>query len=240
MDKDEFRILLAILGVILVAGIYLWDRIKNRRSDPVDDLVDVHDPKEDDAFSMVAREGDDVTEDDDLPSFHAYSSDIEIDLEAERRLDGTNVVDNSEPTQLETADQQVDDQLEIVQLYVVAHGDMLFPGKALVEAFEAQELEYGDMKIYHRSAPNSEFPRFSVVNMVEPGAFPDGDYANFQSPGVALFLQPAMVDHPQDAFDDMVQTGAALAARLRGELLDGARNPVNLEVIQKLRNALAE
>ncbi len=240
MDKGEFRILLAILGVMLVAGIYLWDRIKTRRSDPMDGLIDAPEPDEDDAFSMVASEGNDTAEEDDLPSFHAYSSDDENNLDVESSVDDANVVDDSGPTNLGTGDHHSDDQLEIVQLYVIAHGDMLFPGQALVEAFEAQELEYGDMKIYHRSIPNSQFPRFSVVNMVEPGTFPDGDYSNFQSPGIALFLQPAMVDHPQDAFDDMVQTGAALAARLRGEFLDASRNPANLEVIQKLRNALAE
>ncbi len=232
MDKDIFRILLGILGLILIAGIYLWDRYKTQRSEIPGEPEDIVEQSDNDSFSMVPNIADGRADERDLPSFHAYSQDTE---NLSDTLDETN--SNGGVDSIET---EPDDQLDIVQLYVIAHGDMMFSGQALLEAFEAQGLTYGDMKIYHRPAPDTQFPRFSVVNMVEPGTFPDGDYSDFQSPGIALFLQTAVVDRPQEAFDDMVQTGAALAARLRGELLDGLRNPVNLEVIQKVRDSLAE
>ena len=239
MDKDIFRIILAVLGVLLVSGIYVWDRIKTRRRGEIDELpVDEVQPfdavSEEDSFSMIPAGNTNLVADidSDLPSFHAYGDGID-------QADINHSDEFSHQDESSAASEITDDQLDIVQLYVVAHGDMLFPGKALVEAFEALGLEYGDMKIFHRVVPGTEFPHFSIVNMVEPGTFPAGDYATFQSPGVALFLQTALVKEPQEVFDDMLQTASALAARLRGELLDSARKPVTLETIQTLRDSLA-
>ncbi len=239
MDKDIFRIILALLGVLLVLGIYLWDRIKTRRTDDrdasaVDEIRPFENQPEGDSFSMIPEGHTNLASeiDSDLPSFHAYGdgadqADIDDSIDFDRG-------DDSGP-----ASEVTDDQLDIVQLYVVAHDDMLFPGKALIEGFEALGLEYGDMKIFHRAVPGSQFPIFSIVNMVEPGTFPAADYATFQSPGVALFLQTSLVNEPQEAFDDMLQTASTLAARLRGEVLDGARKPVTLDAIQTLRDSLA-
>jgi len=239
MDKDIFRIILALLGVLLVSGIYLWDRFKTRRYSDSDELpadeTQLLDNQSDEAsFSMIPGAKTNLASniDSDLPSFHAYGDDIN-----QSDIDGSNEYSHREDSGAAT--EITGDQLDIVQLYVVAHGDMLFPGRALFEAFEALGLEYGDMKIFHRIVPGTEFPNFSIVNMVEPGIFPAQNYAAFQSPGVALFLQTSLVSDPQEAFDDMLQTASALAARLRGEVLDSTRKPVTLEAIQTLRDSLA-
>ena len=180
MDKNIFRIILGILGLMLIVGIYLWDRYKTRRSEKPGEINEVEGPPDEDVFSIVPSIGDGASDNGDLPSFHAYSQDSEDLSDTLDEKKSSLTVDSVEPEQ--------DDQLDIVQLYVVAHGDMLFPGQALLEAFEAQGLAYGDMKIYHRPAPDSQFPRFSVVNMVEPGTFPERDYSDFQSPGYRIIL----------------------------------------------------
>jgi cell division protein ZipA len=93
-------------------------------------------------------------------------------------------------------------------------------------------LRHGRFGIFHRYDPlRDDVVIFSVASLVEPGTFDLSTIKTDRFPGVTLFLPlPAPCDNLA-AFDDMLATARALAAKVQGQLLDeqGSRLSVQRE-----------
>jgi cell division protein ZipA len=92
------------------------------------------------------------------------------------------------------------------------------------------------MDIFHGNHSTRSEILYSVVNLVEPGTFPNGDAGRFSTPGVVLFLQVSACSQPLESFNEMLRVARVLAASLDGELL-GPENRIltnkNIQVIRK-------
>lgn len=131
---------------------------------------------------------------------------------------------------------------KIIQINLVAKQHP-FSGTALFKAAKEVEMEYGEMDIFHRidSAAGGKVI-FSMVNMVEPGSFPDDPklQARFASPGVTLFTQLPAVRDGLAVYSDMLFTAERLAALLHAELEDESHCVLTKQSIEHTRETILE
>lgn len=227
------RWILAAGGVVLVLGIYIRERIKRKALEDRERFLRAHSylPSEDwDSFEETPKSEDNL----ELPSMYAAKSDREVP-------ESIPVQGNSNSTHRESEDRAAYEEntpFEIIQIKVTAPKGGLFSGDQLLDALSEINLEFGSMDIFHKYAPGSEAPFFSVVNMVEPGTFPVDDTDQFHSPGVVFFLQVALSEQPLVAFDDMIGSVCQLAARLGGEIRDEDNELLSIEKTESIRESL--
>lgn len=232
MNTDDLRLILAICGVILVAGIYLFDRFQRGRVDEPEQKVH-HAPDRTDRFSLhaAARRFDENL---DLPSMRAEPFDPVV-----RGPEAPEIQSEIEPSEAAEPDKAESDPFGIVQIKVTAHDGMCFSGPMLFDALSKVGLEYGAMNIFHKQIDKNRMPLFSVVNLVEPGTFPVDDAAHFESAGVVFFLQIGVSERPLAAFDEMLRAVHILAARIGGEIRDAEDQLLTVEKTEALRESLA-
>jgi len=227
MDADLLRIILVVFGLLVIAGVYWWER--------------------------RGRTGDTEPDDEDP----LLREDIEPEGKREPRLGpwegnteqggGARGGDASQTSLSESvSDEALEPEREavpepppgpmLVALYVASLGEP-FGGAAIVHAAGRCGLEPGEMDIFHCSL--GEGPRrqvlFSMANMVTPGTFPFGAMAEFQSPGLTLFAQLDGSPDDPGRMEELLGTGHALAEELDAELRDGQRQPLTREVEDELR-----
>lgn len=109
---------------------------------------------------------------------------------------------------------------ELLIIHVVADRAVgTFGGEDIATAFEACDLTFGSMQIYHRAAAAGE-PLFSAVNMVKPGTFDPEHFSTLQTPGISLFMQLPGPEQPMLAFRTMSDCARRIAEYLGGRLED--------------------
>ena len=235
---NNLRLILLLLGIAVIAGLYLWDRVQNRLArrrewpaaqdagdaDPAGDLkMPVHGAGEEEDFSSVLAALKPAAATDDLPTFSGLFAD---DLQG------------PEEGAVGREPQQSDN---LVTLHVVADGEASFAGPDVLSALQAEGLEFGDMGIFHHhglEGMRSSRPLFHIANMVEPGFLNPDKMADFNTPGLSLFmLLPTPVDGSA-VLDLMLVSARMLARRLDGTVTTHDRKPLSEEYIQRLREQI--
>ena len=227
----ELRWVLLALGVMLVAGIYLWGRglfqgsekirsSKRRRSEPriagdeepiSDDVLFYAPGTAPDGRSSAARSVDDADEDDFPPD--------EVPVEEAEEPPPP-------PVEKVIALRFVPRTLEIDAVEAV---------DALMEA----GLEHGRYGIFHY--PNPSFPRepqFSVASLTEPGSFDLERLAEEPLAGMSFFMILPGAGDPVERFDAMLEAARSLAHRLDAELLDDRGNSWSIQRERYIREEL--
>lgn len=241
MDRDTVRMILLVLGVIVIAGVYVWGRYKeqlldflNRRGEfdelEFDTEADVA-PGPDDWEIRVLDRTQTVKRPEQSPVF--TDDDDEDDSGMEQAIP-----EPAAPSPRETSKTAALGAPFLIQLSVIASGDTVFDGEELRDALVEQDLIYGDMGIYHRYDREYREPLFSVASLAEPGTFPIDNMESFECPGVVLFFQPTQVKDPLDVFDDLVSTCHELAVKLDGVEWDETHQPLTVEKIALMRQRL--
>lgn len=237
MDSDQLRIVLLILGVLLVLGIYAWDRIKKRRARPSHARVK---PKSQPREPTLGN-GTNVDADVVLDDLSADSLGDEPMLNALDEAPDPDVMPGfsaGEEDDVVTPSSEVPQK--IILINIIAK-NKAFDGTSIVRAAKEVELQAGDMSIFHRhDAERADQVLFSMASMVEPGSFPFNDMTEFSSPGLTLFAQ---LPGPRDGlavYSDMLFTGERLAVMLGGELHDEKRNLLTKQWIEHTRADILE
>lgn len=233
LDRDFLRAILLVAGLALVLGIYFWEKYKQLKMEPKVTL-DERDEAEDDFYSFSVNpadetQGDVVVEESEgsqCKSIDPYASELsaeKIEKPVDREVE--TIVDKEPVT-----------PLEIVQLLIVPRLVDVFEGADIESAASEAGLHMGQQGVlqFYRN----DKPVFSVVSMVEPGAFPLREMTSYQTPGLVFFFQPSEVSDPQQTLDDLVETCHFLADRLEGFILDSEQNPLTNEIVARLRDRL--
>jgi cell division protein ZipA len=241
MDRDTVRIILLVVGVLVIAGVYVWGRFKERildlleRREELDELTAEGDP-----FAQAESGSDEE-------SGGQTTGVATAELEGRLYSSEAQVARVSTPRPAGGGSQEVGKEQTtalgapfIIQLSVISEKREWFRGEDLRDALIDLDLVYGEMGIFHRYDPEYREPLFSVASLVEPGTFPVSDMGSFRCPGVVFFFQPAKVTNPMDVFDDLVDTCRALAAALGGTIRDQNRVRVSESEIIQMRERLAE
>lgn len=131
---------------------------------------------------------------------------------------------------------------KIVVAYLVAPGGGRFRGPELLQAFDATGLAHGDMNIFHydEDSDSGRHRLFSVANVVEPGWFDPQHMDEFETPGLAFFLQLPGPPDGVHALDVMLDCALRMRERLEGDLLDSSRSVMSRQTMAHLREEVQE
>lgn len=248
---DSLRWVLLFIGVVVVAGVYLWGRYgRERASRPASQprhAVEEHDTltesitAEDDEPSVsdwAASGGAQSTHDPDAVGVD-WGAAAKADLTTDELAEVAIAVEAEPPTHpgkapttpQADAPPALDIKPLVLVLTVMAADGRPWKGADLQGALEAEGLRHGDMNIFHFRPAERDDAVFSVANAVEPGVFDLAAMAGLETPGVTLFCQLPGPLAGDAAFDLMLAKARALAERLGGHVCDDRRNPLTAQTI---------
>lgn len=131
---------------------------------------------------------------------------------------------------------------EVLIMNVMAKSGTRFAGQDLLNALMKEGLKLGAMDIFHRHLGNDgDAPVvYSLANIVVPGTFNLAQMAEFQTPGVSLFLSLPVAGDSLQAYDDLAKTARNIADSLDGELKDENRSAMTGQTIEHGRQRVVE
>ena len=239
---NSLRVVLLIIGILVVAAIYLWgtrggakpktrrrhyDGIKLDPASPGDGSHSTPNPS-----AKITLDPKDLRADP-MPSQAAQPLPTQTPsptpLPASREAISTGPQPGSTPS--------------VVELFIVAPQGYRYTGSAVFEALQAVDMQLGDMDVFHHRGVGemrAPTPLFSLANMLNPGTF-DAELAEQPStPGLAIFIQlPVAVEGPL-AFELMLHTAQRLAELLSGDVCDADQKPLSVDKLDELRAIVAQ
>ena len=151
-------------------------------------------------------------------------------------LDDVQAESEPQPVVEQKAEAEVTEA--VLVLNILARDGSALSGKSINSVAHANNMEFGEMDIYHRMDENNQ-PLFSMINMVKPGSFDPSTIHELTTPGVSLFLQLPGPANASDAFDDMLQTASRMSEVLEARLCDKSRQPLTESVVEQYRDTAA-
>lgn len=243
---SELRIALILIGVIILAGIYVYhqwrssqavEEIFSEESETEDVLLGdqqdseveflVEDRAMEPALSSSFLNADDTVEE-------------QVEQDDPRLFDLQSTQEVSPVHQYEAVDGPPDLDADLVVMHLVATDGKPFRGQAVLKAMQAHKMRFGEFNIYHRIMEDEGQPEsiFSIANMVKPGTLSPVELPQSQLKGLTFFLRlPTMLDS-RIAFDDMLHVAQQMAAVLDGTLNDQNFGPLTDERVSTIRSGL--
>lgn len=209
----ELRWVLFGLGILLIAGVYLWGR--GRLSWPR-----LQRPKVD--------------------TDSAPHADIAVQQEA-AAAPSEAATEPKEPEPARSSGPSLRDTDRIVTVRFVPKTEL--SGQQAVLALRAAGLQHGRYGIFHRFADKeqrADEPLFSVANLTEPGSFSLNDLEETMVPGMSFFMVLPGIGDPVERFDLMVGTARALARDLQAELHDEKGSSWSIQRERYVREEIIE
>ncbi|MDT8387155.1 MAG: cell division protein ZipA C-terminal FtsZ-binding domain-containing protein [Thiogranum sp.] len=239
---SDLRIILLLIGVGIVAGVYVWTRFQQSsrrsavrkpvRTPPLEEDLDA--TPTDDVEQQLARMEQLVkARSNHEPSLveemeHPTPADV-----TERAAD--EMTEAAAADVAEDIDKLPSEYLQVIS--IIAPEGQQFEGAVLHRALLHNKLRLGERGIYERLTLHGgrELPVFGLANLVKPGIFEPGDLADFSTPGVTLFLQLPCAVNAVEAFDDFVNTAERLAVEIGGELRDERHGVLTHQALMQVR-----
>ena len=213
---ENIRWILLLVGIVLVAGIYIAGRLQSGDKVP---------RKRRPRGKRLRRKA--------RPEF----VDVELDSIDSMLVGDDDVIPADPVTGVDKPAVQAASPDAVFSVFVIAPTSVPFRGPILLGALAAAKLEFGDMQIYHRveQVDGRERVLFSAANIREPGTFDLSAMDEFTTEGLALFMQvPSAVDAGR-AFDAMVESARILADMLDGHVCDAQRSALTQQTIRHMR-----
>ena len=263
----SLRVIILIIGLALIALIYLWEIIKQRRQQrkqtlstlyPEHDYQEVRVSSEDDAsneYADVLSELNQTLAENRQKGETGARSGMGRSSAGERQQ--TPAVRRTPETEDMFASFQVEgpdtsapkanayydvDESAIITLHVTAMPTRVFNGNDILDAVNNVGLEFGEMNIFHHYGigdMQGDRPIFSLSDMFEPGNFDLENLDQHNTRGLSLFFcLPIRVDG-QVVFELMLNTAQRLAKRLGGEIRGPGHQVLDDRQIADIRNKIS-
>ncbi len=233
---DGLRLSLILLGVLVVAGVILWDRYRRRKQGRADQWADLPDPA--DRLDGGRHQDDEAMLDDwEVIPLSASRTSEDLDDLDEKIVASRDAVE-VEPTPQKDNEPAAQKERVIV-LSVMAGEGKQFGGTAIAAAASSLGMIFGEHDIYHAYPVNADEPLFSLANVLEPGSFDNMNLENLSTPGLALFMRLPGPQSGEQALGSMLSTATQLAEQLGGELCDERRRPLTSEKREVLQRQAA-
>jgi len=208
---DGLRLWLLLVGLFVVAGVYLYTRFQRSSSEDQSDQKLSGDRKE--------------------PLLDGARSPPE-DTSVEPDIDGDRD---------DTTEAAADYPQKIVTLRVVARNNGAFAGDELLLSLRGIGMRHGKFGIFHRFEGSDENKViFSAASLVEPGSFDLKNIKEQEIPGISLFMVlPGPMDGAK-GFDLMMAAARALSQSLNAELLDESGSTLSIQRERYLREEIIQ
>jgi cell division protein ZipA len=229
MSANEFRILIGVIGLAVLAAIYYFGRPKRAahgrqepklpwQNEPVSERFEAQNDLDAEALANTGPLQAPL-------DFHA----------AETQTAPTQPVDEPKPGQ------RVHSEFDlIISLHVMARDSGLISGGELIVAAEKASLIYGAQGLFHRLVDGrpEAGPIFSMINRLQPGRFELSKIAELQTPGVSFFMTLPCALSGLDAWDRMLPAAQRLAGLLNADVYDEEMNLLGRQRIASIRDEL--
>lgn len=209
MDISTFRWVLIIVGIAIVAGIFLFGSPDKKRK-PRASRKRIHAQR---VRREPALEPDHVTED----------SDDYDTTQPELAIGGIGEDDPRIEPSLDTREPRAPSAPlpdKIVTLFLQARDNHIITGVDLLDASLKSGLVFGKHDIFHRIHEEDVEPVFSMANLTKPGTFDKTAWNTMEIRGVTMFMALPGPRNALDAWDSMLATSRRLAELLHADLLD--------------------
>ncbi len=232
---DSLRLTLALIGLVIVVGIYF----KFRSSD--DDFLLVLKKLFNPVTKKFAATDHAVVNDDDLIPVltpiddEPDSSDFEALSQVISGRDRVEKYTKQEEltfTAVEETSETGPESLLLV-LNLMSPKGHVFTGEGIHAVMTSAGLTHGEHKIYHYLDNGSAV--FSIANAIEPGYFELSQLKTISTPGLALFMELPGPLECRKAFDTMLEVSQRLATALTGDLCDENRSVLTQQTISHLK-----
>ena len=246
MDRDTLRLILIVVGVILIACIFLFwnpEKRKQRHASRKRAAEDQTKPEAEEAGSVdtevIQQELEELGR---MIADDRGTEDISVtEVERPAQIDDPEyLAPDSEPDPQKSSTPARPEPDLVVTLFIRARVNRRISGLQLLEATTKAGLRFGDMNIFHRIPKGGKEAVFSMANLVSPGNFDPEGWNLFETPGVSLFLSLPGPVAGLDAWDSMLATAQRLAELLQADLLDDAQAPVTRQRVAEIRESMRE
>jgi cell division protein ZipA len=213
MDISTFRWVLIIVGIVIVAGIFLFGNPDKKRK-PRASRKRVHAQRVRREPVLDAERGDDRDNNEDSdarqPELAIGGVDEEptVDPDIESRSSTRPAAPAAPPPD------------KIVTLFLQARDNHTITGVELLDASLKSGLVFGNHDIFHRIQEEDIEPIFSMANLTKPGTFDKNAWNTMEIKGVTMFMTLPGPRNALDAWDSMLATSRRLAELLHADLLD--------------------
>ena len=231
---EYLRWILLLAGIVFIAVVYLMNR-RRRRTD--DDLA--VDPDNEIPDFSATDNLDNVDEGVGKVRIIASMEDAEqLSQPDNYALDEVAADSEAESCQVSNDDMlPAAEPVQLIMLYILADVDEAFGGDQINSAARASGMVFGEMSIFHRHDASNRI-LYSMANMMEPGSFDPDTLHDIETKGLAVFMQPELVDEPVQALDDMLHTAYQLCEMLGGRLCNQKREPLSEADTQHYRQQI--
>jgi cell division protein ZipA len=244
LSATELRIIIALIGIALVALIYFFGRprkpgqgkrklMQSEASERVEPSLGEIDDAAVDARDMSSAQHElDPGLRDELNRLGSTIADARDDAPP-----AAPVRKGPLPGVRPPSTQPVD---RIVTLHIAARPGETIHGPSLIVAAEKAGLVFGDKGIFHRLVAGrpEAGPIFSMANMVKPGSFDMREIEALQSPGMTFFMALPGPLPALDGWDALLPTAQRMAELLDASVLDEERNALGRQRIAHIRDEL--
>lgn len=201
----ELRTILLLIGLVLLAGLYLWGRRRTPTRRDETPAVSRVEPRLD---TRLPWEAEVLPEADLEPMIAEPASRRQLDTQLE--LD-----DGAAGAEAEAGDPE---KQKILALHVRSTGGAGFAGPDLLRVFDEEGLDFGEYGAFHHKDEQGR-SLFTVVSMLEPGSFPLEAMDEFSTRGVTAFMMVRPTGSVE-ALARMIACARRLADQLGGDVLD--------------------
>lgn len=243
---NELRWVLLIVGIAVVAAIYLFGRKqqlrrrrpRNEEEETTEDTVDLSfkmRPDDDDLASTPEYLDEKRQPRSENTGRHAWPSVTPIFPQAANRAPPAK--SSPRPGAREAIVRQPLAGDKIISFYIVARRPGILHGDAIYRAAEEADLQYGEMQIFNKVIERNGQRHivFSLASAVQPGTFDLDELPHFTTPGLALFMQLPGPLEGLKAFNLMLDCAQRVARDLDAELLDETRSVLSNQTIDHMR-----
>ncbi len=266
---NELRLIILGIGIALIASLYLWEVVKQRKrqrrqtvrhgrdetgsrnlspnleADPAaisGAIADLND-----FLSRAKLRDDDPVYDQTRtapgdPSGHAENADQSVSA-ADLFLDDAEGNDNQADDRPDQARGRTKGGTgQVISIFIRTPDGRRLSGEDISRAAGAAGMVHGEMEIFHHfgiAQKRGVRPLFSLADMFEPGSFPLQQLAERHTSGLVLFF---CLPAPGDArmiLDLMLNTADRIATSLDAEVLGPHQEPLTDESVSELRALVA-
>jgi len=213
MDNFTFRWILVVVGIVIIAGIFLFGNPDKKRK-PRASRKRVHAQRVRREPVLDAEGGDDWDNDEQADArqpelaMGGLGDDSAVDSK----------VDSGHDTKPAAPAAPLPDK--IVTLFLQARDNHTITGVELLDSSLKSGLVFGRSDIFHRIQEEDIEPIFSMANLTKPGTFDKDAWNTMEIKGVTMFMTLPGPRNALDAWDSMLATSRRLAELLHADLLD--------------------
>lgn len=226
MDISTFRWILIIMGVAIIAGIFLLgnpEKKKQRRASRKRRRNQHKASKSRRARRQEPTLGGTPATEDSAPAAAASAPQGELAIDAPASKPSPPLADPPD---------------KIVTLYLRARDNHMICGLDLLDSALKSGMIFGQHDIFHREVPGGSKPLFSMANLTNPGTFDKETWSTLETKGVTLFMTLPGPLGALDAWDAMLATARRLAELMHADLLDDSREVFTRQKEGEVRESL--